>query len=211
MTDLLLEATSEGGFSLVSYRPSQVAPALLETLDYWLVTRLNLREEIEALRPFLTGHAGGSAALSQLPTLPVGQAYLCLNDAGQPPLSTKGFVKFRVESRATPHIRHLYKYLRAPLPESKRFHFHDESGRYLGRSAANLWEFRKALSELPAGALQYHLQRRDFERWLRDVLHDGELARRVHKISSRELQETALRQTLLKVVIDRYEELDSLA
>ncbi len=211
MTDLLLEAMAGGGFSLVSYRPSQVTPALLEALDYWLVTRLSLQEEIEALRPFLTGHAGGATALSQLPTLPVGQAYLYLSDAGQPPLSTKGFVKFRVESRATPHIRHLHKYLRAPLPEPKRFHFHDESGRYLGRAAANLWEFRNALNELPAGSLQYHLRRGDFERWLQDVLHDSELARRMHKIGSRDLQEAALRQALLEVVIDRYEELDSLA
>lgn len=211
LTDLLLEAMPGGGFSLVSYRPSQVAPALLEALDYWLVAHLRLREEIEALRPFLIRHAGGSAALSQLPALPVGQAYLCLSDSEQPALSTKGFIKFRVESRAVPHIRHLHKYLRAPLPEPKRFYFHGESGRYLGRAAASLWEFREALSELPVGSLQYHLRRGDFERWLQGVLRDGELARRVCKVGNRDLQGEELRQALLEVVIDRYEELNNLA
>lgn len=211
LTDLLLEAMPGGGFSLVSYRPSQIAPAILEALDYWLVTHLRLREEIEALEPFLIKHVSGSAALSQLSALPVGQAYLCLGDSGQSALSTKGCIKFRVESRAVPHIRHLHKYLRAPLPEPKRFYFHDGSGRYLGRAAASLWEFRETLSELSAGSLQYHLRRGDFERWLQDVLRDGELARRVRKIGNRDLQGETLRQALLEVVSDRYEELDNLA
>lgn len=210
LTDLLLEVMLEGGFGLVSYRPSQVAPALLDALDDWLVTRLSLPEEIQALRPFLTRHAGGPAALSQLPTLPIGQAYLCLDDARQPPLPAEGFVKFRVGSRGIPHSRHLHKYLRATLPGPKMFYFHDESGRYLDRAAANLWEFREALSELPVSSLQHHLQREDFARWLQDVLHDGELARRVRKVGNHDLQGEALRQALLEVVANRYEELDSL-
>ena len=209
LTDLLLEAMQRGGFSLVSYRPSQVAPALLEALDHWLVTRLSLREEMEALRPFLTRHLGGAAVLSQLPALPVGQAYLCRGDARQSP--TERFIQFHMGARTVPHARHLQKYLRAPLPESKRFYFNDESGRYLGRAVANLWEFREALSEVPVGSLQHHLRRGDFERWFRDMLHDDELARRVHKIGSRDLKREVLRQALLEVVIDRYEELDNLA
>ena len=210
LTDLLLEAMLGGGFGLVSYRPSQVASPLLEALDGWLVTRLGLPEEIEALRPFLAGYAGGPAALSQLPTLPVGQAYLCLDESEQPPSPARGFVKFRVGSRAIPHIRHLHKYLRAPLPEHKMFYFHDESGRYLEQAAANLWEFRQALGELPVSSLQHHLRVGDFERWLQDVLHDGELARRVRKISNRDVRGEALRQELLEVVVNRYEELDYL-
>lgn len=208
LTDLLLDTMP--GVGLVSYRPSQVAPALLEALDHWLVTRLSLREEIEVLRPFMTRQVGGSEALSHLSTLPLGQAYLGVSNPEQS-LPGKGFIEFRVESRSAPHIRHLQKYLKVPLPEPKRFYFRDESSRYLGRTAANLWEFREALSELPIGSLQHHLRRKDFERWLHDVLHDAELARRVHEIGSCSLQGEALRQTLLKVVAGRYEELDALA
>jgi hypothetical protein len=211
LTHFLLEAMQKGGgFGLVSYRPSQMAPTLLEALHHWMLTCLRLPKDIEALESFLGKHAGGSAALSQLPTLPMGQAYLSFSDAKQPPASTKGLVQFHVGARTVPHIRHLRKYLQAPLPGPKRFYFHDESGRYLGRAAANLWEFREALSNLPAGSLQYHLRRGDFERWLQDVLHDDELARRVHKIGSRNLEGAAMRQALLGAVIERYEELDSL-
>ncbi|MDY7079661.1 MAG: HAD hydrolase family protein [Chloroflexota bacterium] len=210
LTDLLLEIMQGGSFGLVSYRPSQVAPALLQAMEHWMLTRLHLTEDIETLGPFLGKHAGGAAALAQLPTLPVGQAYLSFSDAKQPPVSTKGFVQFHVGARTIPHVRHLRKYLQAPLPGPKRFYFHDISGRYLGRTAANLCEFREALSDLSIGSLQYHLQRGDFESWLQDVLHDDELAHRVHKLSRRELEGQAMRQALLEVVINRYEELDSL-
>ncbi|MDY7079664.1 MAG: HAD hydrolase family protein [Chloroflexota bacterium] len=99
LTDLLVDLLSEGGFGLVGDRPSQVALILLEALDCWLVTHLSLPEEIETLSPFLTKYAGGPAALSQLPSLPVGQAYLCLGDAGQSSLATRGFVKLRILSQ----------------------------------------------------------------------------------------------------------------
>jgi hypothetical protein len=69
---------------------------VLETLDCWLVTRLDGPEEVDALRPFLSRHAGGPAALSQLPSLPASQAYLYLGDVEQPSLSTRGFIKLRL-------------------------------------------------------------------------------------------------------------------
>ena len=211
MTDLLLEAMPGGGLCLISYRPSQVTPALLQSLDYWLVTRLSLGEEIETLRPFLAQAAGGSDALSRLPALPMGQAYLGVTNGRHPARPTGGFVTIGTDLRRMSHVRHLHKYLRAPLPEHKRFYFRDESARDLGRTAANLWDFREMLSELPTGSLQYHVGRGDFGRWLEDVLHDGELARRLHKVNSRDLHGEGLRQAMLEIVIDRYEELDSLA
>lgn len=93
LTDLLLHSLQAGGFSLVSDRPSQMSPAVLKTLDCWLAARLSQPEEIAALRPFLTQHAGGPAALSQLPSLLADQVYLCLGDIEQPSLSAKGFIK----------------------------------------------------------------------------------------------------------------------
>jgi HAD superfamily hydrolase (TIGR01484 family) len=96
LTDLFLDSLQGGGFGLVSEHPSQVPPSVLETLDCWLVTRLDEPEEVDALRPFLSRHAGGPAALSQLPSLPEGQAYLYLGDVEQPSLSTRGFVKLRL-------------------------------------------------------------------------------------------------------------------
>ena len=123
----------------------------------------------------------------------------------------EGVVRFQVGPRSVPHIRHLHKYLRAPLPAPKRFYFHDGPNRYLGRSAANLWEFNEALREISIESIQYHLPRGDFERWVQDVLRDAELARRLHKVVSRNLSNQELRQALAEAVHNRYEELESLA
>ena len=210
LTDLLLEFMQGGGFSIVSYRASQVTPSLLTILDHWMLTHLSLPEDIEVLKPFLAKHGGEPAILSQLSTLPIDQAYLFFSDAKQrtPPLQE--IVTLRFAQREVHHVRHLHKYLWAHLPEHKKFYFHDASGRYLGRVAGNLWEFREALGELPVESLQYHLQRGDFERWLQGVFHDSELISRMRKISRRDIQGEALRQTLIEVVIDRYKELSSL-
>ncbi len=218
LTDLFLDAMEWGGFGLISYRPSHIAPALMEKLDHWLLTRLSLPSELEMLEPELTQYSGGAAAMPALPSLPRGQAYLCLNRPGGPSARAASdgqeedtLIKFRVGPRSIPHIRHLHKYLRAPLPEHKRFYFHQEKESYLHRTAANLWEFRKALAEVPIESIQHHIARGDFEQWVQDVLHDDELARRIHKISRHDLTGEPLRRALLETVINRYEELERLA
>ncbi len=210
LTELVLEAMGWGGFGLISYRPSQTAPALLEALDHYLITRLSLPEELETLAPRLLGYEGGVEMLEQLPTLPKGQAYICpgKSKAAQVP---GDLLKFRVGPRNVPHVRHLHKYLRAPLPPDKRFYFHDAEGNYVGRAAANLWEFREALNDVPLTSIRNHLERQDFQQWIQEILHDAELSRRLRKVARRNLEGEALRQALLEVVIDRYEELETLA
>ncbi len=210
LTGLLLEGMTWGGFCVVAYRPSQMAPDLLAALDHWLITRLNLAREIDRLRPRLSHYEGGPAALEQLPTLAKGQAYLAFGaiNGWLPPANE--VVRFRVGQRTMPHVRHLHKYLRADLPVPKRFYFCDGEGRGLGRTAANLWEFREAIRDVPVVSLQYHLERGDLERWLMAVLHDDELARQMHKLSERGLTGAALRQALLGAVVQRYDELDRL-
>ncbi|MCP4536806.1 MAG: HAD hydrolase family protein [Chloroflexi bacterium] len=95
LTDSLLTSLQSGGFGLVSDHPSRISSALLESLNCWLLTRLSQPEEIAALRPFLTKHTGGPAALSQLPSLPADHAYLCLDDIEQSSLPARGFIKLR--------------------------------------------------------------------------------------------------------------------
>jgi len=207
----LREVMQWGGYCLVSYRPCQMDQALLGLVGQCLMTRLALEDDLETIHPFLIDLPGGADALAQLPGLPVGQAYWCV-DGSQPFWPhPAGVARFQVGPRSVPHIRHLHKYLRAPLPSPKRFYFHDSSGHFQGRVAANLWEFRQALGELPVDSLEYHLKRGDFEHWVQGVLRDTELARRIHKICDRGLHGQFLRQALLETVIVRYEELDNLA
>jgi hydroxymethylpyrimidine pyrophosphatase-like HAD family hydrolase/DNA-binding response OmpR family regulator len=212
ITSLLLESMHEGmGCGVVSYRPSQVSPALLDALDHWLLTRINLAEEQQAIARAMKKYQDMDAIIPQLRELPLGQAYLCSNEFRPITSRLESPVRFRTGIRTIPHIRHLHKYLRAPLPPEKRFYFCNERKKRLGYSAANLWEFRDSLGNLPVGSLHYHMNNGDFAIWLEEVLHDAELARCVNKVSHRELKGDELRQALLEVVTNRYEELENLA
>lgn len=206
LTDLLAEGMTEGGYALVSFRPSLVAPALLSKLNHWLVTRMTWNEEVAALERQLAQRTYGGLEAKTLHNLPLGDAVLCLENAEVVP---SGLVRFRTVRRDIPHVRHLHKYLRVPLPEPKRFYFR-QSGSSGPYTAANLWEFRDALQTIPPRTLDYHLRRGDFERWLREVLHDEELARRIRKIKNRNLEPDRLRVVLARIVSDRYEELESM-
>jgi hypothetical protein len=211
LTKLLLESMQDGlGVGLVSYRPGQMSPLLLEKLDDYLLTRLSAPAEIQAMEPHLARFSDGPELLNQLSLLPVGQAYLCSNVFR--PLSTglPSPIRFQAGPRAIPHIRHLQKYLRAPLPEYKRFYFSTPDGRTLGGSAANLWEFREMIGAIPLDSLEYHQHRGDFEHWMFDVLGDSELARQVRKLDGRNLEGEPLRRALLELVIHRYDELENL-
>jgi hypothetical protein len=199
-----------GGFGLISYRPSLVARPLLEQLDHLLITRLGLSEEIDTLAPWLQRFKGSDEALAELPALPRGQAYLCtgLRQPGQ--ALRAGLIRFRVGGRAVPHVRHFHKYLGTPLPEQKRFYFRTPHGQFLG-AAASLWEFRERLVDLPLDSLRFHVERKDFARWIAGSLNDEELARRVNKIAGSGLKGEALRRALLEVIVERYDELETLA
>ena len=210
LTEALLDMSRTGGLGIVSYRPSQLASTFLGSIQQWLLTRLGLSEDLQAVHPFINKCSDCSELINELPELPLGQAYLCLGDVTQWLPPPEGIVRFQVGVRTVPHIRHLHKYLRAPLPAPKRFYFHDESGRYLGRAAANLWEFRQALNDVPLNTLQFHLIRGDYERWIRDVLRDEELSRRVRKLGGRNLYGDELRRALFETVANRYEELERL-
>ncbi len=211
LTDLLLESMREGlGVGMVSYRPSLVAPQMLNILDHWLLTRLTMPEELETLQPYLQQYAESADLIAQLPQTPVGQAFLCSQAFRPITAHLEGPIRFQPGQRSFPHSRHLHKYLRAALPAHKRFYFCDAAGSPNGRVAANLWEFNEMLKILPPGTLEYHLKRGDFQKWLADVLRDEELARRVQKLDARGLHGDALQQMLVEVVHNRYEELEYL-
>jgi hypothetical protein len=213
-SNALLEFMHSGGVATVSYRPSQVAPSVLAAVDHWLLTRLDGADESTALTPFLKRFGSWPSLQPRLSTLPLGQAHLyvcpCRSSFAElesPPQET---IAFRSGARVVPHIRHLHKYLRATLPPARRFYFYDGAGHFIGRVAASLWEFHQTLGTLPIDSLRYHLTRGDFERWIRDVLRDSNLAQRLHKLAHRELGDAELRGAIVALVSNRYQELDSL-
>lgn len=208
LTELFMNYMNEGGLGLVSYRPSQVAPSLLELIHHWLVTRMSYDEEFEVLKKYL--QPGKPCDLERLASLDSKKAYLHLGETVQKNAPQSGIVKFDSTERVIPHVRHLHKYLRAPLPENKRFYFHIDKKYEGATAAASLWEFSRLLPQMPLKTLQYHLDRQDFEHWLIDTLHDRELARRIRKISNRKLTGQRLREALTSTVTARFDELEGL-
>jgi hydroxymethylpyrimidine pyrophosphatase-like HAD family hydrolase len=206
MASLLAAGLRQGGFAVVSYRPTLAAEAVVGAIDHWIVTRLSFPEEREGFQ-VLADRPCFHGATDALAALPLGQAFLGFSEGEGVP--APGPVAFRASQRTVPHVRHLNKYLRAPLPGQKRFFFRPLKGE-VPAPAASLWDFRETLATLPTETVAYHLRRGDFERWVRDVMRDAELARRLRKITHRPLTDPELRRAVADAVADRYEELDAL-
>lgn len=200
----VLAYAQDGGLAFVAYRPCQLPPALLSLTRHWLLTTLRLPEDLAAIGSVLNAQGHDGASLCRLlPQLTRGEGVVCTS----PELRC---ARFRGMGRASPHVRHLHKYLMAPLPSGRQFYFRDEHGASYGQ-AASLWEFREALHTLPLTSLSFHLTRGDFESWLRAVIRDDDLAVRIHKLLHAGLAGEELRVQLAEVVQERYAELERLA
>jgi hypothetical protein len=63
---------------------------------------------------------------------------------------------------------------------------------------------------LDPAVIAYHFQRRDFSRWVRDVLHDPTLARWLDRLRSAELSGEELRLAFLDTLEQRLRLLEQL-
>ena len=190
LSHILLSMLADGGWAFVSFRPDRLASPVLAALDRCLVTRLSEPEAVRTLCHWFSG-------IEELPAnIPHGHAWLC----------GERLVRLRSNTRRVPHVRHLHKYLDAPLPPHKRFSFRDERG-FLGLEAASLYELLHCLPNLPLESLAYHQARGDFTAWAESALGDGILAARLRKIAHRSLEGEALRGALLQCVTTHYAEL----
>ncbi len=61
-------------------------------------------------------------------------------------------------------------------PMEKAFYFYAGFGQYTGLLATSIESFIDALEGAPIESIEFHANRRDYERWVRDVLGSNELA-----------------------------------
>ncbi|WP_370599211.1 HAD hydrolase family protein [Mycolicibacterium sp. yt] len=115
---------------------------------------------------------------------------------------------FIIADRRTAHVRHRHKYADVSLPKHRRFYFRTTDG-HPAPVAGTMHEFHTAISHLDPQALEYHLQRGDLSRWLRDIIADKNLADQVaawedelqaHRAADLE----RIRRELGKAIDDRY-------
>lgn len=92
------------------------------------------------------------------------------------------------------------------VPYEKGFHFYATLGDYTGETATSLDGLEKKLRVVPVEWVMFHLQRGDFQRWIKDTLCDDELARRIGQMKLA-LPADALRKELLGILQTRLTEL----
>lgn len=183
---------AQGGWTFVSYRPDRLTESVRSSINHCLLARLSDEEAVEAVNRLVT--IPDTTLLAQTPNAHI---WLC----------GKKLVRLRPSGRRVPHVRHLYKYLDAPLPKEKRFYFHTER-KYLGIDAANLFEFKEVMAKLPPESVMYHQTRGDFSAWIRRTLGDDILAAHFDKLAHRqELDGDEMREALQQRVASRYREL----
>ncbi|MEE6176717.1 HAD hydrolase family protein [Mycobacterium sp. 050134] len=115
---------------------------------------------------------------------------------------------FTIADRQTEHVRHRRKYADVRLPNERRFYFHGADGQSV-RPASTMDEFRTAVSHLDQRALQYHLDRGDFSRWLEGTIADRDFAQQVaaweDEVAARHAADVErVRDQLVRAVHDRY-------
>lgn len=197
-----------GGYTLVTYRASKLRHDLLAASQAVIVTRESDPHEVRALHERCTSCQGKMTEVEWRQLF----EGLVLGEAVALPVTeeAQGEVRrIRLAPRLTPHVRHLAKYIDLPVPEGRWFIFWS-GGSLTGQRARTLSEFVAIVEQSPAAALDGHLRRGDFSRWIAEVFGDYPLAKTLRQLErdyrAGAIPDIAMR--LAQAVRSRYEILD---
>jgi hypothetical protein len=97
------------------------------------------------------------------------------------------------------------------VPDVLGFHFYMAVGDYCGVSVHSLEEFADALQYVCSEAIVFHFERGDFQNWIRDVIGDNELAKKIDdiKMCERHLAAESCRTEILERVNVRLFQLEA--
>ena len=95
------------------------------------------------------------------------------------------------------------------VPPDQSFLFFEDIGKYTGRMAANLADFCENMKTIDLQSVTFHFERGDYEKWIKETLHDVELARRLKRIKKSKSAEE-LRNKILQTVNRRLFELQTI-
>jgi len=97
------------------------------------------------------------------------------------------------------------------LPAEKGFTFFTEFARPTKWTVHSLKEFQTSLKEVDVKSIQFHMERGDFARWIRQVVGDEKLADEIANLSDKKLAGDTLRKMILNTVKNRITELEQIA
>lgn len=187
-----------GGYTLVTYQPARLHPALLDAVEAIVVTRLTDERELDVLARRCGDLRECRTALGQLE---IGEAaILPITEEARGRLSI-----VRLAARMTPHVRHREKYVDVPVPAVRAFHFTRDG--LPTAHARTLREFATLLVSFPTWTVDRHLRHGDFSRWIRDVFGDHVLAAQIHEVEERHRrgEEVDANDAIAAAIRTRYE------
>ena len=91
------------------------------------------------------------------------------------------------------------------LREEETFHFYVAVGKPIGENAGSLSDFFEKIKSVELESLAFHLQRKDFQNWIKKTLGDSKLARRIGRI--RPSYDDNLRRKICATIENRIKEL----
>jgi hypothetical protein len=164
-------AMQTGNIVLVTYRPSLIAPPLLESIDTFILTQTSVEQERYFVDTLLRARGPADLDVSAaLRALEPPRAGLLARDDGVPRWQT-----FVARPRLSAQAIRMQRSANVELPAEQGFVFRlpDDGSVAAARSVE---EFDRALASVPTASLEHHLARGDFSRWAREVLGDADLA-----------------------------------
>jgi hypothetical protein len=95
------------------------------------------------------------------------------------------------------------------VTEQEGFHFYLAIGEPTGETAVSLADFAEKMGAVDARSVNFHYTRKDFEKWIREVIGDSTLASRLNMISRMHMgiKGEALRNQIIRVVKVRLSEI----
>lgn len=68
------------------------------------------------------------------------------------------------------------------VSEGEAFYFYEDLGKPIGEKAQSLHEFLEKIKHVKLESLLFHLQRKDFQKWIENIFGDSKLAKRIGRI-----------------------------
>jgi Family of unknown function (DUF5752) len=96
------------------------------------------------------------------------------------------------------------------MPHDKAFNFYESIDKPLNIHAHSLRDFANKIIKVDAAAIQFHMQRGDFEAWFRGV-GDDETTKKINLLKHRNIAGEDLRNQLHDIVEQRYLDLAELS
>jgi nucleotide-binding universal stress UspA family protein len=196
------ELLGAGGLShcLITYHPLELCPSVTSQMDLVFATGGD-GPGADHTVAYLSACTGIEPAAVEraLADLPPGGALLTRKGSHE-------LVAVNPGRRHTSHVRHQRKYADAELPHHLRFYF-SGGAEHSPRVAANIGQLHDILEGCGGSALDFHTQRGDLSRWIREVLTDTALADEIGDVerehrTARDVEATRAR--LLQALDHRY-------